>query len=135
MTIKELFKSTIEREASDLHLICGYYPTMRINNDLIPLKIDEIMTQEKVEKMVFSLLSEEQKENLLSNKEIDLGLEYEGFRLRANIYYTKNQLAAAFRVIPSNIKTIDDLKLPPVFHTFTQHNHGLVLITGPTGEG
>ncbi len=135
MTIKELFKNTIERNASDLHLICDYYPTMRINNDLIPLKIDEILTEEKMEKMIFSLLTEEQKENLLSNKEIDLGLEHEGYRLRANIYYTKNRLAAAFRVIPSNIKTIEDLKLPPVFHRFTEHNHGLVLITGPTGEG
>lgn len=135
MTIKELFKSTIEREASDLHLICGYYPTMRINNELFPLKVAEVMTQEKIEKMIFSILSEEQKENLLSNKEIDLGVDFEGYRLRANVYYTKNQLAAAFRVIPSNIKTLDDLKLPPIFKSFTEFNHGLVLITGPTGEG
>ncbi len=135
MTIKDLFKSTIEREASDLHLVCGYYPTLRINNELFPLNVAEILTPEKAEKMIFSLLTEEQKENLLSNKEIDLGLEYESYRLRANIYYTKNQIAAAFRVIPAAIKTLDQLNLPSVFNRFTQLNHGLVLITGPTGEG
>lgn len=135
MTIKELFKSTIEREASDLHLICGYYPTMRINNELYPLKTAEILTPEKAEKMIFSILTEEQKENLLSNKEIDLGIDFEGNRLRANVYYAKNKIAAAFRVIPSTIKSLEELKLPPVFRTFTEHNHGLVLITGPTGEG
>lgn len=135
MTIKELFKSTIEREASDLHIICDYYPTMRINNELFPLKVAEIITQEKAEKMIYSILTEEQKENLLSNKEIDLGIDFEGYRLRANIYYSKNRLSAAFRVIPSNIKTLEELNLPPVFNTFTERNNGLILITGPTGEG
>lgn len=133
--IRDLFKQTIEREGSDLHLICGYYPTIRVNNDLYPLKISEILTSEKMEKMIFSILTEEQKENLLANKEIDFGLEFEGNRLRANVYYTKSRLAAVFRIIPGAIKTIDQLKLPAIFNTLTERSHGLVLITGPTGEG
>lgn len=135
MTIKELFNSAVDRKASDLHIVCGYYPTVRINNELYPLKTAEIITREKAEKLIFPILSEEQKENLLANKEIDIGVQHENIRLRANIYYTKNQIAAAFRLVPSIIRTVEELNLPPVMNTLSQFNNGLVLVTGPTGEG
>ncbi len=135
MTIKDLFKSAVDRNASDLHLVCGYYPTVRINNELYPLKTAEILTKEKAEKLIFPVLTEEQKENLLANKEIDIGIQHDTFRLRANIYYTKSQLAAAFRLVPSIIRTVEELNLPPIMNSFSQYNNGLVLVTGPTGEG
>lgn len=135
MEIFHLFDLTIEKQASDLHLIPNYYPTIRINNELYFVRSTNILTQENVEKLVISILSEEQKENLFSNKELDMGYEYKNNRFRANIYYTKSKLAASFRLIGSKIKTIEELNLPPQFHQFTEVNQGLILITGPTGEG
>ena len=135
LDINTLLKLTIERQASDLHLAPDYFPTLRINGELYPLKITELVTQENAESMLLSILNPEQKTNLIANKEIDFGFEYSGYRFRGNIYYSKGKLAAVFRLIAANIKTIEDLMLPPIFHHLTQVNHGLVLITGPTGEG
>lgn len=135
LDINTLLKLTIERQASDLHLAADYFPTLRINGELYPLKITELVTQENAESMLFSILNPEQKTNLIANKEIDFGFEFSGYRFRGNIYYSKGKLAAVFRLIAANIKTIEDLMLPPIFHHLTQVNHGLVLITGPTGEG
>ena len=135
MDIFHLFDLTIEKQASDLHLIPNYYPTIRINNELYYVRSAGTLAQEDVEKLVVSILNEEQKENLFANKEIDLGYEYKNNRFRTNIYYAKNRLAAAFRLIGYKIKTIEELNLPKQFHQFTEINQGLVLITGPTGEG
>src|SRR3990167_9096662 len=135
MDIFHLFDLTIEKQASDLHLIPNYYPTIRINNELYYVRSAGTLAQEDVEKLVVSILNEEQKENLFANKEIDLGYEYKNNRFRTNIYYAKNRLAGAFRLIGYKIKTIEELNLPKQFHQFTEINQGLVLITGPTGEG
>src|SRR3989338_1465058 len=135
MDIFHLFDVTIEKQASDLHLIPEYYPAIRINNDLYFVRSANMLTRESVEKLVVSILNEEQKENLFANKEVDLGYEYKGNRFRTNIYYSKNKLAAAFRLIGSKIKTIEELNLPDQFHQFTDVNQGMILITGPTGEG
>lgn len=135
MEIFKLFDLTIEKQASDLHLIPNYYPAIRINNELFYVRTSEILTEEKMKALVTSILSEEQKENLLANKEIDLGYEYKENRFRTNIYYTKGKMAAAFRLIGSKIRTLEELNLPKDLHSFTEINQGLVLITGPTGEG
>ncbi|OGK14612.1 hypothetical protein A3C98_00160 [Candidatus Roizmanbacteria bacterium RIFCSPHIGHO2_02_FULL_37_15] len=135
MDIFHLFDLTIEKQGSDLHLIPDYFPTIRINNELYYVRSTGILNQEHVEKLIISILNEEQKENLFANKEIDLGYEYKGNRFRTNIYFTKNKLAAALRLIGSRIKTIEELNLPNELHQLTGINQGLVLITGPTGEG
>lgn len=135
MDLFKLFDLTIQKQASDLHLIPGYYPAIRINNELFFDRSSEIISSESIEKVIMGILSEEQKENLLANKEIDLGYEYNENRFRTNIYYSKNKLAAAFRLIGSKIRTIEELGLPTFFHSLTKVNQGLVLITGPTGEG
>jgi len=135
MTIQELFQITIDKNASDLHLIPEYYPTIRINNNLYPLKTYPIINQDNAAEMINALLTDEQKKILQENKEIDFGYGFNQVRFRANVYTVKNNLAAAFRLIPSNIKTIDELQLPPILHTFAKYNQGLVLITGPAGEG
>ncbi len=135
MDLFKLFDLTIEKQASDLHLVSGYFPAIRINNELFYDRSAEMLTPEIVEKLLMGILSEEQKENLLANKEIDLGYEYKDNRFRTNIYYAKNKLAAAFRLIGSKIRTVEELSLPPLFHNFTGINQGLILITGPTGEG
>ncbi len=134
-SIDLLLQAAIDRKASDLHLIVDYYPTLRINNDLIPLKTFEVLTSADAQAILFGILSEEQKQNLLANKEIDFGYDYQGNRFRANIYYAKNTIAAAFRYIPAIIKTLEELHLPDSLYDFTKFRQGLVLMTGPTGEG
>ncbi|MEN9327757.1 MAG: twitching motility protein [Candidatus Parcubacteria bacterium] len=133
--INSLFQLTIERQASDLHIAPDYFPTLRINGELYPLKVFETVTKEIAEQLLFSILNPEQKTNLIANKEIDFGFEFGGYRFRGNIFYTKNRPSGVFRLIASQIKSIDDLQLPSVFHDLTHLNHGLVLVTGPTGEG
>ncbi len=133
--IHTLLKTVIDRGASDLHLIPEYFPAIRINSELISLKTSPILTEETAKVMLFSILSDEQKENLLANKEIDFGYEYANNRFRVNAYYVKSKLACAFRAIPATILTLEDLHLPQIFHKFGKLNEGLVLITGPTGEG
>lgn len=135
MNIFELFDITIAKQASDLHFIPGYYPSIRVNEELIAIRTTDILTQESVKTLVLSILTEEQKQNLVVNKEIDIGYEYKNNRFRINIYFAKGKLAAAFRLIGNRIKTMEELSLPPLFHKFTDFHQGLVLITGPTGEG
>lgn len=135
MDLGTLFDTTVERGASDLHLVPHYYPSIRVNNDLIQLRTLELLTPELCQNLVMSILNEEQKENLLANKELDFAYEYKGYRYRTNIYNVKGHLAAAFRLIGNVILNIEQLGLPPYLHSFTDYNQGLVLVTGPTGEG
>lgn len=135
MGIQELLELAIERRASDLHLIANTYPTIRIDGQLYQLTTLPLLTRELSENIIFSFLTEEQKENLLANKEIDMGYEYKDTRFRINAYHTKGAWSAAFRLIPTKILTVEQLALPSAFHQLVDYNQGLVLVTGPTGEG
>lgn len=135
MDIKQLLQLAIDRGASDLHLVAGYHPGLRINGALYFLTTFPLLTKEETMRQIFSIVSEDIKTNILANKEIDLGYEYSGTRFRVNIYFAKNALSASFRLIPTKIKTIEELELPPSLHNIVNINSGLVLVTGPTGEG
>jgi twitching motility protein PilT len=135
MTIEEILQITIDKNASDLHLIVNHYPVIRVNNDLYELRNFSLLSSDESQKLIISFLTPEQKENFFANKELDLSYEFNGSRFRVNIYYSKSNIAAAFRLIPNNIKTIEELKLPPVLHNLAKYKQGLILITGPTGEG
>lgn len=135
MDIFHLFDTTIERSASDLHIVPSFYPSIRINSELVQLRTSELLTPEATQALIMSILTEEQKENLLANKEIDFAYEYKSSRFRVNVYNVKGHLAGAFRLINNVIKTIESLGLPAVFRKLTEYNQGLVLVTGPTGEG
>lgn len=135
MDISQLFDLAIERQASDVHFVPDFYPALRVNNELTQLRTMELLTEEVSKSILMSILTNEQKENLLANKEIDFGYEYKGNRFRANVYYSKGKLAGAFRLIGSKIKTVEELMLPSIVHTFSEYRQGLILVTGPTGEG
>lgn len=132
---------TIKSKASDLHLLVGIPPTLRIDGLLSPISAYPILTSEVLEPMVFSLLSPVQKELLLSNKELDFSLGFGGGaygdlgRFRINLYYQRGKLSAAFRFFEPKIRTIEELSLPNVIHTFAKLKQGFVLVTGPTGHG
>lgn len=136
MTIQELLHITNQRQASDLHLVVGTPPMIRVDGELMPAGEYEVLTPEDTKLLVFSLVSDQQKELLLANKEIDFSFEFpEAGRFRVNAYFEKGVLAAALRLIPFKIRSIDELRLPAIYSQFAQLQQGFVLVTGPTGHG
>lgn len=136
MIIQELLHLTLQNNASDLHLLYGHKPFLRIDGQLTPLMQQPVLTTEDIEAMVFSLLTPVQKKLLLTNKELDFSFSLEEkARFRANAYYERGRLALAVRFIPLKIKTIEELNLPKSFHQFIKLKSGFILVTGPTGHG
>lgn len=134
--IKKLLLITAEQEASDLHIMPARFPTIRKDGLLIPLTDFPILTQSSVEKILLSLLNEDQIKVLQANKEIDFSFSVEDkARFRANVYYQYNGLSGAFRYIPNEIKNIEELNLPLILREFIKKRQGLILITGPAGMG
>lgn len=136
MTINELLEITIQNKASDLHLIVGFPPINRIDGVLMPLPQKQNLTNEMCKELVFSLISAEQKNLLLTNKELDFSFDYgDKGRFRVNAYSEKNNMAAALRYLPTIIRNIEELNLPRSLHQLTKLKNGFVLVTGPTGHG
>lgn len=135
MDLEELFKIAIEKNASDIHFVPGYSPSVRINGQLYVLKSYPVIDAEISQRTLLPILSDEQKGNLMANKEIDFGLQHGDMRFRVNMYHMKGAIAAAFRLITSQIRSLEDLALPDIMQSFTKIRQGFVLITGPTGEG
>ena len=136
MEIKQLLQLAIDRVASDLHIISGIPPHLRVEGQLAPVPDEAVITPETVSKFVKEILSAEQLERLTVNKEIDFSLPFnQNARFRVNAYTQKGSLAIAFRKIPLQIPKLDDLGLPKILHSFTGLRQGFILVTGPTGHG
>ncbi len=136
MNIHDMLQMLIDRSGSDLHIVTGAPPMLRIDGVLTPIEGAPILKKEHAELLVFPIMSQEQKDYVTVNKEIDFGYQFKDLaRFRINVYFQQNAISAALRLIPSKIRTLDELQLPPVLHNFTQFKQGLVLLTGPTGEG
>jgi twitching motility protein PilT len=135
MDIFKLLEKTIEMKASDLHLVVGMPPMLRIEGALTPIESKQV-TDEDAQQLVFALLTTEQKDLFLVNRELDFSYDHEGKgRFRVNVYHQKGFVSAALRLIPSEIKSIEDLNLPKLYHTFANLRQGFILVTGPTGHG
>ena len=135
-SMQALLDMVVTRGGSDLHLIAGSPPHMRISNQLYPVENLPALSSAAVGQLIAPLMTAEQQEYLTANKELDFSFQHgDQGRFRVNVYYEKGQLAAAFRAIPLVIKTIDELGLPSIFHQLAQFTQGLILLTGPTGEG
>src|SRR3989344_3737026 len=136
LKIETLLEEVVKRTASDLHLQVGQPPTLRIDGRLTPVQGPVPLTEEMVENMVFSLLDEEQKQILLRDKEFDFSFAFGNLgRFRVNAFHERGNLAAAMRLIPNEIRTVEQLGLPKILNKFTEYPRGLVLVTGPTGSG
>ena len=134
--IKELLEFTLKEKASDLHLSVGHPPVLRIAGRLVPLVKKTPFTQENIQELAFSLMTEEQKNRLVQEKEVDFSYNFEDrARLRINVFYQKGGVSAALRLIPAQIKTIEELSLPPILHQFANATQGFILITGPSSHG
>jgi len=136
MEIQQLLQLTIDKKASDLHLVTGSPPTLRVDGDLVKVAGEKALIPADTERLIKPVFSAEQLERLTVNKEIDFSLSFSaGARFRVNAYYQKGTMSGAFRRIPLTIPTLDELKLPPICHEFTKLRQGFVLVTGPTGHG
>ncbi len=133
--IKKLLQSIVSHGASDLHLVSRTEPQIRIDGSLKPVNLPK-MTGEDIEEMCYSLITEKQKKQFEENNELDFALLLPGIgRFRANYYKTLGDMAAAFRIIPIDIPSLDDLKAPSIYKSLIQREKGLILVTGPTGSG
>lgn len=135
MKLEDLLEELFKRNGSDLHIIPGYLPTIRVNGELTPLYHWQPITSALSNSLLLSILNDYQKEILINNKEIDLSYLYGNFRFRVNLYYSQKNLCGNFRLIPREIKTIENLNLPSFLHNCKNFKQGLILITGPTGQG
>lgn len=134
--IEALLEEVIKRKASDLHLQVGSAPVIRLEGRLLTLAAYQPLNHSQIEALVFQMLEDDQKQVLLRDKEFDFSFSFGGqARFRGNAFFEKGNLAAALRLIPSHIGTVEELGLPPILNKYTEYPHGLVLITGPTGSG
>jgi twitching motility protein PilT len=134
--IEVLLEEVVKRDASDLHLQVGLPPMIRIDGSLSPVQGQQPLNEDAMEALVFSLLDEDQKQILLRDKEFDFSFAFGDLgRFRVNAFHERGNVAAALRLIPSEIRTLDQLGMPPVLNKFTEYPRGLVLVTGPTGSG
>ena len=135
MSIQDFLEVVVKREASDLHMVVGAPVVIRVDGQLLPLSAAPL-TPEDAESLIFELLSSEQKEMLMVNKELDFSFALgDVARFRVNAYFQKGYLSAALRLIPSYIRTIEELSLPAICHNFAKLRQGFILVTGPTGHG
>lgn len=141
MDFNQLLEKAIQTGASDLHLLAGLPPVYRINGALQQLSTVSPLTQVQLEQMLYPILSVPQKNMLLTNRALDLSYGYGGGaygdkgRFRVNLYFQRDTLAAAFRLLPPKVRTIEELKLPEICHQLAKLKQGFVLVTGPTGHG
>jgi twitching motility protein PilT len=134
--IELLLEEVVKKKASDLHLQVGLPPTLRIDGALVPVNQAEPLTEASLEQLVFAILDDDQKQILLKDKEFDFSFAFGDLgRFRVNAFHERGNLAAALRLIPNEILTIEQLGLPNVVGKFSEYPRGLVLVTGPTGSG
>jgi twitching motility protein PilT len=134
--IEVLLEEVVKKKASDLHLQVGLPPMLRVDGALMPVSGADVLSDEAVETLIFAILDEDQKQILLKDKEFDFSFAFGDLgRFRVNAFHERGNLAAALRLIPNEILTIEQLGLPPMVNKFADYPRGLVLVTGPTGSG
>jgi twitching motility protein PilT len=134
--IEVLLEEVVKKKASDLHLQVGLPPMIRVDGALMPVSGADVLSDEAVETLIFAILDEDQKQILLKDKEFDFSFAFGDLgRFRVNAFHERGNLAAALRLIPNEILTIEQLGLPPMVNKFADYPRGLVLVTGPTGSG
>ncbi len=134
--IEPLLDEVIKRDASDLHLQVGLPPMLRIDGALTRVENPTVLGPNEVRSLAYSVLDEKQRKMLEEDLELDFSFAYGNLaRFRVNAFHEKGNIAVALRLIPTKIKTVEELGLPPVINSFTEFPRGLVLVTGPTGSG
>jgi len=134
--LQQLIENVISQGASDLHLSVGSQPMLRVSGMLTPMLTEQKLTQEDMLGLVSQLLPPERKDLFLKTQESDFSFAYgEKVRFRGNAYVERGNIGVALRLIPRDIKSVAELKLPPVIETFAAREQGFFLVVGPVGQG
>ncbi|MBI4395551.1 MAG: type IV pilus twitching motility protein PilT, partial [Elusimicrobia bacterium] len=134
--LRDLLKIVFEKNGSDLHLKAGRPPMMRQRGDLVPIEGQKVLEIQDIQTLIYSVLHSDQKSRLEEEKELDFSFFVTGMaRFRGNAFFQKGTLGAAFRLIPAQVPSLDDLGLPVVLKELVTRKQGLFLVTGPTGAG
>ncbi len=134
--LEELLQLILKENASDLHLTAGRRPTIRVSGSLVELNKYPTLTGDTVQELVFTLLTKEQRERFLSERELDLSYAYrDRARFRVNVFFQRGFTGAALRLIPTAIRNFEELNLPPILAEFSARPQGFFLVVGPTGHG
>jgi twitching motility protein PilT len=135
VNVDTLLRLMFEKGASDLHITAGAPPMLRIDGQITATEYEKLRP-EVTQQLIYSILTDEQKEKFEKDNELDISFGVEGVgRVRMNVFQQRGSIASVMRNIPSKIRTFDDLKLPPVVKDLVKLPKGLVLVTGPTGSG
>ncbi|OGZ97771.1 MAG: type IV pili twitching motility protein PilT [Candidatus Sungbacteria bacterium RIFCSPLOWO2_12_FULL_41_11] len=133
---EDIIQLMLKQNASDLHITVGRHPTIRIDGGLVELAKKQVLTEEVAREFIFLMLSREQKEEYLKNKELDFSYSYRGVaRFRVNVFFQRGFMGAAMRFISTKIRTFEELRLPEILTDFCLRPQGFFLCVGPTGHG
>lgn len=136
MLIENIFQLAIKNQASDIHLVAGLFPVLRVNGNLMSIKTYAILTPAILQQIAFSLLDEKQRKIFLTNRDIDFSFSFKkDARFRVNLHYEKNNIGLTARVINNKIPSLDEINLSGIVYKLLNLQQGLILITGPTGCG
>ncbi len=136
LELNKLLSITLERNASDLHLIVGEPPIIRVDSELIRLDDYHVLSQDVVEDLAGIMLQPAQKDIFAKQLDADFSYNFkDNVRFRVNIYRQQGNISVAFRLVPSQIKSLEELGLPSILRKFSEKRQGLVLMVGPTGHG
>jgi twitching motility protein PilT len=135
-SIDDLLEQMVALGASDLHITVGSPPAFRVRGHIARAEGFDLFTPDDTRALLYRILSSEQQKHFELNRQLDFAYSMPGLaRFRVNIYFQREAIGAAFRLIPQEIKTMEELGLPPSLHTLTEKPRGIVLVTGPTGSG
>ncbi|MBL7022221.1 type IV pilus twitching motility protein PilT [Patescibacteria group bacterium] len=136
MSMNSLLQSAVKNNASDLHLIAGSKPYIRIDGHLQPLEKESALTTAKSKELAYSVMDTDQRKRFEEEKDLDFSYETaDGSRFRVNVHYEKGNVGLVARVINAEIPSLEDLSMPPIVHELIREPQGLILLTGPTGSG
>jgi twitching motility protein PilT len=135
-SIDELLEDMVSRNASDLHVTVGTPPVVRVRGEVQRLEEFAALTAEDTQQVLYRILSSEQQKQFELNRQLDFSHSIPGLaRFRVNVYFQRECVGAAFRLIPAELKTLEELGIPSSLHELAEKPRGLVLVTGPTGSG
>jgi twitching motility protein PilT len=136
VNLRALLEEMIEKDASDLHIVAGERPKIRVDGDIVNASSDEVLTPKDTLSLAYSVLTEGQKKRFETENELDFSFGIQNLaRFRGNCFKQRGCVSLVIRQIPFNVKTFQDLGLPAVVANLSQKPRGLVLVTGPTGAG
>ena len=136
LNLRALLEEMVEKEASDLHIVAGERPKLRVDGDIVSSSIDTVLTPKDTVSLAYSVLTENQKKRFENENELDFSFGIQNLaRFRGNCYKQRGCVSLAIRQIPANVRTFEELGLPPIVAQFAERPRGLVLVTGPTGSG